>query len=79
MEIQMKATIGKIFVWTGVILFFAQVIITIIAAIAPGAGLLALSEGGAFEKIFQALVDNFPVAALGIASVWVGSKILGWF
>jgi hypothetical protein len=74
----MKELIGNIFVWTGLILFFAQVILTIFTAIKPKPGALA-QNAGYFEKIFQTLVDKFPVAALGIASVWLGSNILDWF
>jgi hypothetical protein len=74
----MREAIGNLFVWTGVVLFFAQVILTLVTALKPKAGTQFAEDAGYFEKVFTALVDKFPVAALGIASVWLGSGILGW-
>jgi hypothetical protein len=74
----MREIVGNLFVWTGVLLFLAQVILTLATAIKPKADTLLAADAGYFEKVFKALVDKFPVAALGIAAVWLGSSILGW-
>jgi len=73
----MRELVGNLFVWAGVVMFFAQVVLTLIMALKPKPASLA-PDAGYFEKVFAALVDKFPVAALGIASVWLGSNILGW-
>ena len=72
----MRELVGNLFVWAGVVLFFAQVVLSLFTSLKPKPEIA--SDAGYFEKVFSALVDKFPVAALGIASVWVGSNILGW-
>ncbi len=75
----MQELVGNLFVWSGLVLFFLQVVLTVIGVLRPRADGMLAEGAGWWEQVFKALSDKFPVAALGIAAVWVGSNILGWW
>lgn len=45
----------------------------------PKLNTLDTDSAGPLDKLIAALAEKFPVAALGVASIWVGGQILGWF
>lgn len=68
--------IGGGFVVVGSLLFLVQIVMTLATAISATN---VNASDGFFEKVFKALLEKFPVAAIGVAAVWLGSNILGWW
>lgn len=75
----MQEFVGYLFVVLGVVLFLVQALHAVLALVSAAEVPGIRADANAIEKIVGALADKFPVAALGVASVWLGSQILGWF
>jgi hypothetical protein len=77
-EVMVAQTIvGWIFVVLGTGMFVLQALLLIFPRQKGPAQLAA--EGDPLKEIVGALIDKLPLGALGVAGVWLGSHVLGWW
>ena len=76
----MQEFTGNALVWIGLALFLLQALLVVMKLIKDSKGTVrATSTAVPFDEIFKALLEKFPGAALGVAAIWLGSNILGWW